>query len=134
MKQKLDEQLCKDFPLLFKDRTGNMQNTVMCWGFECSDGWEPLIREASEKLEPLIEQYIKDNPEDEHPPTSSQVKEKYGTLRWYMAFSTEDMDKIISEAEDKSETTCEICGKSGKLRGKGWYYTACSEHTKDNDK
>ena len=54
MRKDLDEALCRDFPLLFGDRKRPMDQTAMCWGFQCGDGWEPLIRRLSEKLEPTI--------------------------------------------------------------------------------
>lgn len=57
MKRELDEALCKDFPLLFRDRSGNMSRTCMCWGFP-GNGWEPLIRELAEKLEPQIQEVV----------------------------------------------------------------------------
>ena len=54
MREELDKALCKDFPLCFSDRNGDMKDTAMCWGFECLDGWEPSIRKTAEKLEPLL--------------------------------------------------------------------------------
>jgi len=43
MRKELDEKLCEKYPLIFKDRHENMQNTAMCWGFECGDGWYNII-------------------------------------------------------------------------------------------
>jgi hypothetical protein len=43
MKQELDEQLCKKYPKIFKNRHASMQETCMCWGFECGDGWYNII-------------------------------------------------------------------------------------------
>jgi hypothetical protein len=43
MRKELDEALCAAYPLIFKDRHENMQNTAMCWGFECGDGWYNII-------------------------------------------------------------------------------------------
>jgi len=62
VKKELDEALCKDFPLLYRDRNASMRSTCMCWGFP-GDGWEPIIRELSEKLEGMIEKFIKENPD-----------------------------------------------------------------------
>lgn len=59
-----------------------------------------------------------------------QVKEKYGTLRFYVGVETPAMAERISQAEDESEVTCETCGAPGELRGHGWLYTACDSHTK----
>lgn len=98
------------------------------FGFECHDGWYDI-------LEPVI-MYIADY-NTKHPDNTislHQVKEKYGTLRFYVSIDNEDLDKLIQTAEEQSETSCEECGKPGMLRGRGWYYTACDEHTKDCDK
>ena len=57
---------------------------------------------------------------------ASQVKEKYGTLRFYMTTSSDEMEKLIDVAEKLSETTCELCGMPGSLRDDcGWYKTRC---------
>ncbi len=104
----------------------------MCWGFECRDGWEPILRKACSKLEPLIQARFKQHPKDSWP-CASQIKEKYGTLRFYLSTGTDEMFAITDEAERLSERTCEECGAEGKLRGRGWYYTACDKHTKEGD-
>lgn len=54
MNEKLDKELVKTFPLLYKDRRANMRETCMCWGFECGDGWFKLIWDLSAKLESEI--------------------------------------------------------------------------------
>lgn len=58
---------------------------------------------------------------------ASQVKEKFGSLRFYMTASTDEMEDIIREAEHKSRVTCEGCGKRGKIVGGGWLYCRCRE-------
>lgn len=68
------------------------------------------------------------------PCRASQVKEKFGTLRFYMTSSSDEMEAIIREAERKSAVTCEECGKKGKLRGRGWLYTACGPCAKKREK
>lgn len=122
MDKELDHKLCKDFPLLFADRYSSPRETAMCWGFP-GNGWEKIIREAAEKLEPLIAAY-KDSPEYGLP-RASQIKEKFGTLRFYLSHGTDEMFAIAEEAERKSATTCEDCGKKGKLRKGGWLRTLC---------
>lgn len=48
------------------------------------------------------------------------------SLRFYMTSGTDEMDKLISEAEDKSERTCEDCGQPGKNGALlGWWRTRC---------
>lgn len=131
MSPDLDEALVRDFPLLFRDRHASPLQSCMHWGFECGDGWEPLIRRAAEKLEKCITEIAGLTLA---PPYASQVKEKYGTLRFYLNCETDEMAEIVHQAEMESEKTCEECGSPGKLRGEGWYYTACYRHTRRSDK
>lgn len=63
---------------------------------------------------------------------SVQVKEKFGTLRWYVC-SSEDEDRlhagrIISAAEWVSGAVCETCGAPGRTRPGGWIRTMCDAH------
>ncbi len=109
MREDLDEGLCRDFPLLYRD---------LCWGFP-GDGWEPIIRRLSEKLEAAIVAL----PECR----AAQVKEKFGILRFYMTSSTDEMEQWIREAERESARTCEDCGAPGVRTGKGWIRTLCGE-------
>ncbi len=127
MRRELDEKLCKLGPTLFADRFAPMTTTAMCWGFECGDGWYDLLEEAITKLEPLVAAAKKKDPEgwDFGYYRASQVKEKYGTLRFYMSGETKKMSTIIRKAERRSSKTCEACGKAGKLRGDGWYVVRC---------
>jgi len=124
MRAELDAALVKDFPLLYGDRNAPMQQTCMCWGFECGDGWEPLIRELSARLEAEIAAI----PADEQPNyRASQVKEKFGTLRFYLTSGTDIMYDMINAAENMSAETCEGCGKPGKVRSGGWIVTNCDD-------
>lgn len=174
MRKEYDDSLVNNYPNLYKDRFISMQNTSMCWGFECGDGWFSIINNLSQKLEKLIleipklsirevfsicnflqaikflflwsiqrvlktnfrfVEYISTELNIRQHYRASQVKEKFGSLRFYMNYSTPEMDKLIDEAEKESALTCEECGKSGKPRskGKGWLYTACNEHINKQD-
>jgi hypothetical protein len=62
-----------------------------------------------------------------------QVKEKFGTLRFYTNYSDDYIDGLIAMAENMTDVTCEECGKPGKVRDGGWIYVACDEHTRVND-
>lgn len=127
MSPELDQKLVKAFPLLYRDRNASMRTTNMCWGFDCGDGWFDIIWDLSAKLEREIKSWIAVTGFNDHP-AASQVKEKYGSLRFYMTHETERIAKLIEAAEKRSETTCETCGKPGKIRGEGWLYCACEEH------
>ena len=107
----------------------------MCWGFECGSGWYKIIKDAADKLEVLIAIEKARNPEGWEVGyfRASQIKEKYGTLCFYLSGGTDEMYKVVDQAERKSATICEKCGKPGKLRGRGWVYTACKKHVRDGD-
>jgi hypothetical protein len=81
-------------------------------------GWHGLINKAFDKLESIKDIII----------VIDQVKEKYGGLRIYTSCLHEEFDKFILELETESYKICEKCGEPGKLRGGGWYITACDAH------
>lgn len=205
MKKELQDRLFADFPHLYGDHNKPMTESCMCWGIDCDDGWYKIIRELSEKLEALIVQYRKNNPntscyicacpKDSHyasrgyntgkclaihkrankhlysiwrgrkkfyqrwffkakwviysvinwfydnfnytllachcekyepcAPRASQVKEKYGTLSFYMTTGTDEIFNAIYDTEAKSATVCELCGAVGEVRNDGWIITRC---------
>jgi hypothetical protein len=60
--------------------------------------------------------------------TLDQVKEKFGTLRFYYSGGDEYIAGLVSMAESMSGVTCEECGKPGTRTSGGWIKTACKEH------
>ena len=54
-----------------------------------------------------------------------QVKEKFGTLRFYADNCDNTIDAMIRLAETMSEVICEDCGAPGTLGGQGWLRTQC---------
>ena len=58
----------------------------------------------------------------------AQVKEKFGTLRYYTSGSNDKIRQLIHDAEERSAETCEVCGKPGKLITGGWLKTLCTKH------
>jgi hypothetical protein len=102
----------------------------MCFGFECGDGWYELIWDLSEKLYPLVQEY-KDRVTDEYDiqPKATQVKEKFGELRFYMDACTDEMYVLIEEYEKKSAKICEVCGNPGDIDYKQkWLSARCEQH------
>lgn len=128
MKPTLDAALCRKFPLLYRRRGDSIYDTCMGWGFECGEGWFALIHDLSARLEPLIAKLKAEGMPDDELPCAAQVKEKFGTLRFYMNFETREMSDLISEAENLSGKVCEVCGSPGKRRGEGWVATRCETH------
>jgi hypothetical protein len=113
-----------------QNKMGSQPFHPIAFGFECGDGWADLLVELSKKIQahlktisPVVAEEI----------VALQVKEKFGTLRFYVSAYDETIGSFIEEAETKSADICEQCGKPGSLRGNRWYYTACDEHTKPAD-
>lgn len=127
MKKELQEKLFKAGPNLYKNKDKSPQETCMCWGITCGDGWFDILMELTLKLEPLVVEQINENPESPSQPLVRQVKEKFGGLRFYMDWETDKMSKYIKEAEDKAIVTCEWCGNPGYLQGQYWVNTLCDD-------
>lgn len=118
MKRELDKALCEKFPKIFADRYGDMRETCMCWGFNCGDGWYGLIHALCETL-----QNHADNGGTQV--VAVQVKEKYGSLRFYTIGLDDFTDGAIQMAENMSYNICENCGAPGILETSGWYKVRC---------
>lgn len=67
-------------------------------------------------------------------PVASQVKEKFGGLRFYVDGATEKHYNYITFAESMSYRTCEECGAPGKTYTDGWHVTLCDHHAKERNK
>lgn len=76
----------------------------------------------------FVEQQFRDVPEKVYRVVATQVKEKFGTLRFYYRGGDEVVDGMVRMAELMSSVTCEVCGKPGKTQGTGWTKTTCDEH------
>ena len=84
-------------------------DAIACVG----EGWHALVLE----LYKLCEQ---------HDVTITQIKEKYGSLRFYVAGAPDIVLDAIEAAEKKSETTCELCGNEGKIiKRNHWLMCRC---------
>lgn len=124
MNKNLDKQLIEKYPKIFRDRYADLKETAMCWGFECDDGWNWLIDSLCES----VQSYIDSNNVSQF--VATQVKEKFGTLRFYGDGGDELIDGMTWLAEHQSETICEKCGESGRLQvsggnPNGWMKTLC---------
>jgi hypothetical protein len=134
MKQELDEQLCKKYPLIFKNRHGDMKETLMCWGFECGDGWYQILDSLCGNIQHYIDwknKSVAAGYKDWTPVpqvVAVQVKEKFGGLRFYYDGGDEHISGMVRMAESWASHTCEECGAPGKHRSGSWIRTLCDTH------
>ena len=136
----MQKYLYDTYPTIFEDHTKSMSETCMCWGICCDVGWFNILDTLCKKADVIAKtvgiQLIAD-----------QVKEKFGTLRWYwhtrllddVAITYDEetggiwysiIESIVNEAENKSYTTCELCGNTWGARtcsANGWLQTLCKE-------
>jgi|GEM_PF-1605271 hypothetical protein len=78
-------------------------------------GWNDIVLDLHNKL-------VKEHPEY----YIIQIKEKFGTLRFYTGGMTDAGWNLIGEAEDLSAATCEDCGRPGELdQSSSWIVTSC---------
>jgi hypothetical protein len=57
-----------------------------------------------------------------------QVKEKFGTLRFYYGGGDSMIEGLVRMAESISGVTCEVCGNAGEIGGERWLQTLCEKH------
>ena len=114
------EYLFNKYPKLYRGRFLPITQNLLPFGIETGDGWFDIIRDLSEALTKLDAELGTET-------EAVQVKEKYGTLRFYITDGTELHYEAIDDAECQSAVTCEQCGKPGTLRRGGWMTTRCDE-------
>lgn len=130
MKQEYDTYLCTTFPKMFVNRYKPMTETAMCWGFECGDGWFNIINQLCANIQHHID--WKNRKEEVVPQvTVDQVKEKFGSLRFYFTGGDDYIRGLATMAESMSGVTCEQCGNPGSTVGRGWLTTLCEKHAEE---
>jgi hypothetical protein len=167
-----DDYLCTTYPELFVERNLPMQQTCMCWGFECGDGWFNILNALCSNIQHHIDWSIKSSQRDieynqmiasaqagditkleeyysgwldaetrmketlekgfrDVTPivpqvVVEQVKEKFGTLRFYYRGGDDYVRGLVRMAEAMTSYTCEDCGSPAKTGGQGWLRTICT--------
>lgn len=134
MREELDQQLCEKYPEIFEDRNADMRETAMCWGFACGDGWYNIINQLCANIQHYTDwqnqNAAKGYTQYKQVPQlkAVQVKEKFGTLRFYSEGGDDHIFGMIRMAEAMSAVTCEECGAPGEQRHGGWVRTLCDRH------
>ena len=133
MREELDNKLCAKYPKIFKNRHADPRATAMCWGFECDDGWFNIINHLCQNIQHYLNWKNKDT-EAVPQVTVDQVKEKFGTLRFYYSGGDDTIDGMVRMAESMSGTTCEMCGNIGESSSEGWIKVLCETHREERNR
>lgn len=112
MKPELEKILVEKYPKIFADYGKTPQESAMSWGLEVGDGWFNLIDNLCESLSHLYttgvnlgdQRYV---PLDAPIVVASQVKEKFGGLRFYYRLELPDTDKV-KELKKQAETDAKV--------------------------
>ncbi len=159
MQQHLEETLADEIPFMRQELSveeqekqwGDIRDLYGAIDLDIGDGWYQLIKDMCAEITAAYEaegaqvDLVVD-----------QLKEKYGTLRFYYHHKGQDAEvdaidclsggsslqtrpvssalrqkvaQIVGNYEEKSAHICETCGKPGSLRTDlGWMLTLCDEH------
>lgn len=111
-------------------RIKKMKTPFELFNIECGKGWESLYKPIFE----YIENYNQDKTEEEQI-IVTQVKEKFGGLRFYVNYHTDELLEMINNAEDESYLICETCGSKENVgQTGGWIETICYNCVKKRSK
>ena len=139
MKEELEKQLYDKYPEIFCQHTWNTTQTRMCDGFTHGDGWYTvidnlcaLIQNHVENKRRQIEFDNKRNKTNIDPMVfkveATQVKEKFGGLRFYTDGGDDYVQGLIDFACHLSDQTCEECGSNKDIKKTdGWIRTLCGK-------
>jgi len=144
MNEKLQSDLVKAYPKIFKDVGGDPKVTCMADGIQCNDGWYDLLDTLCHTMQRWCDgentRYITETDKYEFvvegdpeyvQVVASQVKEKLGELRFYVDGGDATTQGIIQMAENMSSRICELCGSPAKTnRDSGWMHTTCDSCNK----
>ena len=180
MKDQLEQELCKQYPEIFKDaRHPDPAVTAMHWGISVGDGWYHIIRNGCGLIQNHINQSrrtraralrynraikralagdpasliktfaskdgtltrwqqqdydavlaaglrFKTVPDACEQVVATQVKEKFGDMRFYYSGGDRYTDGVIDLMEAMTATTCDNCGSVGAKGGTGWITVKCA--------
>lgn len=179
MSPELEKKLFEKYPKIFANTNKSPQESCMAFGLEIGDGWYSLIDLLCEALTYTFTTSVEIDEEDgkrlgiepsrwngqdkdryffpvEAPQViAEQVKEKFGTLRFYyrIQYSKDNeslvatkkypdldqinrrysdyMDGVIHFAEIASAHVCEVSGEKGELMVRGGWFKTLSQQIVD---
>lgn len=132
MKPELQSELFGRYPILFRKPDNRLHDDTAPIderGIECGDGWFAIVERLCDACEKEIETLVLQGMTKESWPRVAQIKEKLGTLRFYVhgPLSDDLREQINREHSDdgKSARTCERCGAPRKARDGSLLNTWC---------
>jgi hypothetical protein len=148
----LEQHIREKYPLIFSRRCemsiddgwfdiidrlcGNIQNRIdnvirqreytIEWNENVNDPdfeWTAFVKREEREVPKLIEQVV-----------ATQIKEKFGTLRFYYSGGDEYIRGLDAMAASMTSRTCEECGSPGTSRStkkQRWVRVLCEKHAEE---
>ena len=111
------DKLRQDYPLMYGES----------YDLYVDEGWHPIILALTQQIQARIDWSDKiEQPIDQV--KVSQIKEKFGGLRFYYDGGDEYIEGMVDMAERWASRTCEICGDRATKHTSGWIKTVCDKH------
>lgn len=127
MSPELTDKLNNKFPQIFPEH----------FYFEVHDGWYTLIEELCRLIQLHIDRsnvtptFIEGfTPNPINQVIATQIKEKFGGLRFYYDGGNDAIAAAVELTENLSYRICELCGSPGTQNTTGWIKTRCPTCTK----
>lgn len=138
MSPELEKKLMEKYPDLYDYKSEDGKSSdISHYGFSHGDGWFNIIDCLSATITDIMRRHparkhlTRNEFSDQVQVKAAQVKEKFGSLRFYVDNGNSEVSAAISMAEAMSSRTCEKCGSPGTGRGGGWIKTLCDECESD---
>ena len=110
------------------DHVADQRKWTIKWNNEVNDpdyDWSTKSSFAKREERPI--------PEPVAQVIASQIKEKFGTLRFYYHGGDDYIRGLEAMADSMSARICEECSKPGKVRSGGWIRTLCDDHAQEKE-
>lgn len=127
--QKANYELCMKYPIIIPHDNENFQYAYTTidlipigWRIAFGEKFAADLQEVINKLseEKRDEIWITD------------VKEKYGMLRVYFSYYTDELDRVLRKYEKLSTRTCIKCGRQATKISKGYTLPWCDDCAKES--
>ena len=121
-----EQSMKEKYPKMFSQPYG---------GFAVDKGWWPILQALCSNIQHYLN-WINKNHENRpivEQVVVTQIKEKFGGLRFYYDGGDEKIQGMVLMAESWADKSCEICGAPGTGGGKGWIKTLCPTHRAEAD-
>ncbi|RYH66098.1 MAG: hypothetical protein EON54_05205 [Alcaligenaceae bacterium] len=100
-------------------------------GLDLYEGWMPILEQVCAEIDAILGE----RKQGFH---FSQIKEKYGSARFYFDADTVEGDilqriqTLLDRAESATETACMLCGRPASIEKYGrWFLCLCDVHASE---